>query len=67
MREETPLQREIREASGEHMEKEIAALRECRSDSEYDQCRRAYTDWWWDQVDVISQRHGMRPMLRRMM
>lgn len=61
---ETPLQAAIRAACVEHIRKLTLALKECRNDREEDQCRRAYADWWWDQVDVISQQHGMRPMLR---
>lgn len=40
------------------------AFERCNTQFERDQCRRAYADKFWNDVDVLSQLHGLAPMLR---
>lgn len=42
----------------------MVAEKDCKTWDEVDACRRAYSDLYWDKVDVIQQQHGLRPLLR---
>lgn len=61
---ETPLQREVREMGIANLAAQRAAEKSCKTWDEVDQCRAAYSQVYWDRVDVIQQRHGLAPLLR---
>ena len=60
---DTPLQAEIRAADKARWELQKAALKKCHSEYEREQCRKAYAQLSWAEVDVIGQRHGLPPMM----
>ena len=58
----TPVQEETLVWSRENHAEMNAALKDCRSQREADQCRAAYALRFWQIADQIGQRHGLRPM-----
>lgn len=63
---ETPLQIEIRKMGTANLADQQEAEKGCKTWHEVDVCRDAYTRLYWDKVDVIQQRHGIPPILRKL-
>jgi hypothetical protein len=61
----TPLRTEVH-ALGVRLEREEReAVKRCKTAHEVEQCRTAYGKLFRDEMDIISQRYGIKPMLRK--
>jgi len=61
----TALQEAIAAFQRESVAEMSKALTRCESEFQAIECRTAYADRNWKIIDMISQQHGMEPMLVR--
>jgi len=64
-KEDTPLQRKVREIEVRVEQMQRAPLALCRTDYQRSEVIRSYGALADMLIDVVSQQHGMRPMSRR--